>query len=368
MTATLPKILVVDDDDLKRYTVTHILRATGYPIIEARNGQEALRELAKKPVLVILDVKLPDISGWDICRRIKQDAATSSILVLHTSATFREAKDRAHGLENGADGYLSQPIEPDELVAHVRALLRLSEAERELQRSNQALERFAHAAAHDLREPLRMISGFLQLLSRHGGPSLDAKCNSYLAFAMDGATRMSRMVDGLLALSQIQSRDPVRERVAMGDVVRAAVANLQLRIDETGAEIVVGDLPAVVGDPRNLEQLLQNLVANALKFRGERSPRIQITGAETPEGWRFAVEDNGIGVRDDDRRRIFVLFERAHGAAVEGSGLGLAMCQAIVEKHGGRIWVEPADGEGSRFCFTLSRQDGERGGGARRAT
>jgi two-component system, chemotaxis family, sensor kinase Cph1 len=307
-------------------------------------------------------VKLPDLSGWEICRRIKQDDATRSTLVLHTSATYREAQDRVRGLENGADGYLFQPIDPDELVAHVRALLRLNEADRALRQSNKALERFAHAAAHDLREPLRMVSSYLHLLSRHGGPALDARCNGYLASAMDGATRMSRMVDGLLALSQIQGRDPIAERVAMGDVLAATKANLELRIAETSAEVIGGDLPAVLGDPRLLEQLLQNLVANALKFSGDRAPRVEVSGHETPEGWEFAVRDNGVGIRPADQRRIFLLFERAQPADVEGSGLGLTLCQAIVERHGGRIWVESTPGEGSTFRFTLAR--GGRAGAA----
>ena len=239
---------------------------------------------------------------------------------------------------------------------------RLERQVADLSRSNTDLERFAHVASHDLQEPLRTVTGFADLLAHRSAGRLDDESRESLGFIRDGVLRMGAMLDGVLDYSRVAGRGLSRERVDMNDVVRDAEADLARAIADRGAAVTVGELPEVEGDVVQLRQLMTNLVANALKFSGERPPRVEISAEETDAGWTFAVRDEGIGIDPRDAERIFTMFARAHpdgdgdGAAqAEGTGIGLAVCRRIVERHGGEIWVESTPGAGSTFRFTLPR-------------
>ncbi|NUB92985.1 MEDS domain-containing protein [Haloterrigena sp. SYSU A558-1] len=225
-----------------------------------------------------------------------------------------------------------------------------------LEESNERLEQFAYAASHDLQEPLRMVSSYLQLIERRTGDDLSEEIREFLSFAVDGAERMRRMIEGLLAYSRVETRGEPLEPVELDEVVEDVRENLQVRLDETDAELSVEPLPRVQGDGNQLRQLLQNLLSNAIKYSGETPPRIEVTAERNGNTWKLSVRDDGIGIEDDERERIFDIFDRLHGREeYDGTGIGLALCERIVERHGGEIWVDAEPGEGSTFSFTLRK-------------
>ena len=243
-----------------------------------------------------------------------------------------------------------------------RANEELAETSARLQRSNEELQRFATVASHDLREPLRVVSGFAELLARRHGDQLGPDGNRFIEAITSGVARMDEMISDLLAYARAGRADQPREPVDMNEIVAEVLSDLQRAIEDSGAEVEVESLPTVTGNPAALRQVFQNLVANAIKFVEDGKPQIRIWAAEVPEGWRFSVRDNGIGIAPDQAERIFGMFTRLHGAdRYPGTGVGLALCQRIVDVHGGRIWVEPAPGGGSQFMFTIGRAATENG-------
>lgn len=228
----------------------------------------------------------------------------------------------------------------------------------ELVRSNRDLEQFAYIASHDLQEPLRMVSSYCQLLERRYGTVLKGDGLEFLAFAVDGAKRMQGLINDLLSYSRIgMQRKPLRPVSAAAAATRA-VANLQATVAEKGAEITLGELPTVLADETLLVQLFQNLIGNAIKFHGAAPPRVEIRAHGEGQEWVFSVKDNGIGIEPQYQERVFAIFQRLHGRGeYPGTGIGLAICKRIVERHGGRIQVESAPGQGSTFSFTLPRPE-----------
>ena len=210
-------------------------------------------------------------------------------------------------------------------------------------------------ASHDLSEPLRMVSSYVQLLAKRYRGKLDDDADEFIAFAVDGADRMQALINDLLAYSRVGRAGLERCRVDCDEVLRRVLRTLGATLRERGAEVTVGPLPAVQGDPTQLEQLFQNLIGNSAKFTHPgQPPRITVEGGPEGDGWRFAVTDNGIGIEPRHAERIFSMFQRLHGRQeYPGTGIGLAICRKIVELHGGRIWVEQAEGGGSRFVFTI---------------
>ena len=235
-----------------------------------------------------------------------------------------------------------------------RTRTRLEQTVEKLEASNERLDQFATTASHDLREPLRMISQYLALLERRHGDQLDEEASEFVEFAVDGADRLETMVEDLLRFARVETEGRPLEPVHLDAVVADVLQDLDVRIEETDAEITVDALPRVRGDASQLRQLFQNLVQNALTYSGDEPPQIRITATECDDGWECAVSDDGIGISPDDRERIFELFERLHGVGEhEGSGIGLALCRRIVERHGGEIRVESTPGEGSTFSVVL---------------
>jgi PAS domain S-box-containing protein len=223
-----------------------------------------------------------------------------------------------------------------------------------LRRSNADLSQFAYVASHDLQEPLRMVASYVQLLQRRYRGKLDADADEFIHFAVDGASRMQRLIQDLLAYSRVDTRAQPTQLVESARAFDQAVANLQAAIGEHGAEVTRDPLPIVRGDSTQLAQLLQNLIGNAIKFKGDRTPCVHVS-AKTEQGqWVFTVRDNGIGIEPQYFERIFAIFQRLHGREeYPGTGIGLAICKRIVERHGGRIWVESQPGAGTAFHFTM---------------
>lgn len=229
-----------------------------------------------------------------------------------------------------------------------------------LDRSNQDLQQFAYVASHDLQEPLRMVKSYMELLARRYRGRFDADADEFIGFAVDGATRMQKLISGLLEYSRIGTHGKEMHSVDAEASLRGALENLRVAVEESNAKIAAGPMPRVSADPIQLTRLFQNLIANSIKFRSSGQPEIRITAVEEPpeEGvqpaWRFSVSDNGIGFDTKFADRVFQIFQRLHThAQYPGTGIGLAVCKRIVERHGGRIWAESEPGRGATFHFTL---------------
>ncbi|GAA4016404.1 ATP-binding protein [Allokutzneria multivorans] len=241
-----------------------------------------------------------------------------------------------------------------ELGALQEAHRALDEQARELQRSNAELEQFAYVASHDLQEPLRKVAGFCQLLATRYRGQLDDRADQYIDFAVDGAKRMQVLINDLLAFSRVGRTSGEQRELDSAELVAQAERNLAAVIEDSGAEIRTGDLPVVRGEASLLTTVFQNLIGNAVKFRGEQPPRLRIEAERFGEMWEFSFSDNGIGIESQYAERIFVIFQRLHAKeAYEGTGIGLALCRKIVEHHGGTIRLDTGYRGGTRFVFTL---------------
>lgn len=228
------------------------------------------------------------------------------------------------------------------------------QASQELQRSNTELQQFAYVASHDLFEPLRMVTSYLQLLEQKCAANLGPQGVEFLHFALDGAKRMDALIQDLLGYARLERRGRRFEPADCEEIFKQSVANLKVAMEETGTTVTHEPLPTVQGDPVQLTQVFQNLIGNAIKFRGERPPRLEVRAERRGDHWLFVVRDNGIGIDPRFFNRIFDIFQRLHTRSeYPGTGIGLAVCKKIIERHGGRIWVESVAGEGSSFFFTL---------------
>jgi PAS domain S-box-containing protein len=251
----------------------------------------------------------------------------------------------------------------EELVREIAQRRQAEEALRgiaaELARSNAELELFASVASHDLQEPLRMVSSYLELLAQRYQGQLDGKADRWIGFAVEGAVRMKRLINDLLEFSRVGTRGKPLEPTDCGPIFAAAVANLQHVIRETDALVTSGPLPTVYADATQMTQLLQNLIGNAIKYRSQKQPEVHVEARREGDDWLFSVRDNGIGIDPQFAERIFIIFQRLHTREeYSGTGIGLAICKKIVERHGGRIWVESQPGAGATFSFTIPEHKG----------
>ncbi|MDJ0767007.1 MAG: ATP-binding protein, partial [Myxococcota bacterium] len=223
-----------------------------------------------------------------------------------------------------------------------------------LERSNAELEQFAYVASHDLQEPLRMVASYTQLLADRYESKLDEKAHKYIGYAVDGAKRMQALINDLLSFSRVGTKGKKPLGVDSSDVLAEVIRNLERTISDSGTELEVGDMPSVLADRTQLGQVFQNLIANAIKFRGSEPPKIRITSEQRDGLWAIHVDDNGLGIEEQFYDRIFVIFQRLHGRGeYEGNGMGLAIVKKIVERHGGYVRIEPKNGSGTRFTFTM---------------
>ncbi len=232
------------------------------------------------------------------------------------------------------------------------------QVESELQRSNAELQQFAYVASHDLQEPLRMIASYVQLLQRRYSDRLGEDADEFIAYAVDGAKRMQGLIHGLLQYSRVGTHGKPFEAIDCETILDKALANLQLLLAESGAQVTHDPLPTLFADSTQLVQLFQNLIDNACKFQDDTTPQIHVSARLERGQWLFSVHDNGIGIDPEYAERIFIIFQRLHGReAFPGTGLGLAICKKIVERHGGRIWVEFGNRKGTTFCFTIPERE-----------
>ena len=225
-----------------------------------------------------------------------------------------------------------------------------------LKRSNSELEQFAYVASHDLQEPLRMISSFLQLLQMRYSGQLDSDADEFINFAVEGAKRMQNLIQDLLAYSRVTTKGNEFKDIKMEEALEQALVNLKMSIEENNANITHDPLPIITADYSQMIQLLQNLIGNSIKYRSDKIPEIHISAQEKDNDWIFSVEDNGIGIDPQYSDQVFQIFKRLHtNEEYKGTGIGLAITKRIIERHSGRIWVESELGKGSKFYFTIPK-------------
>jgi two-component system sensor histidine kinase/response regulator len=371
-------ILNVDDNEPNRYARTRVLVDAGFTTLDAATGQETLDLAAQhRPDMVLLDINLPDIDGIEVCRRLKAMPDHGGTLIRQISASATTAPHATEALNSGADAYLAEPVDSAVLIATIHALLRLRRAEldlkasnaalhhanaslasvnKDLRQSNQDLQQFAYFASHDLQEPLRQVTNFVQLISQTASARLSAEEQKYLAFVVEGAERMEHLIRALLSYSQLGHGEQVAlTKVDLNAIVDRLVDELSGRLTEADGEVTRTALPAVTGDSVQLADVIQNLLINAIKYRRASEPlKVQICVAqEGPEEVTISLRDNGLGIEPAYHDLIFLPFKRLHGREIPGTGIGLAICRRIIEAHGGRIWIEPVDGPGTAFHFSL---------------
>jgi signal transduction histidine kinase len=347
-------VLNVDDYSPGRYTRTRILRQAGFTVHEAGTGEEALALLTHRPDLVLLDVNLPDIDGMQVCRRIKENPDTAGTLVLHLSASSILSSDQVAGLEGGADAYLTEPVEPNVLIATIRALLRIRNAEEGLRRSNESLRSLTDMLSHELREPLRQVTVYAELLQEQFKGRTQPEEEQFFDNVLSGARRLGALIEGVLTYSRSIYDLTFMSDISAQDALAAALTELDLLIAESGARIACAEpLPRVRSNKLSLARVFSNLISNSIKYRSEAPVIVRIKAVRDGGFIRFAFEDNGIGIDPKHHARIFDVFKRLHGSEYPGTGIGLSLCRRIIENMGGEIWVESELGQGSHFYFTV---------------
>lgn len=390
-------ILLVDDKESNLLTMEALLESSDYGIIKADSGPKALKQLLENDYvfLIILDVQMPVIDGFETAKLIRKREKNRYIPIIFVSAEKIEEKDIFHGYALGAFDYLTKPINPEILKSKVNVFLslyqfkqdlgtayeqlqqeivvrrkaeekvlamneelelRITERTKSLKKSNERLQEFAYVASHDLQEPLRMVINYMQLLEKKYKKNLDETADQYIHFAVDGAKRMQKLIQGLLALSRIDSRGEPFEAVDCDETVGQVLKQLKTKISESKASIKYKYLPSVVADRMQLGQLFQNIIENALKYRSNKKPQISVSAESKKHEWLFSITDNGIGIDPIQTKQIFAIFKRLHSKkSYPGTGIGLAICDRIIERHGGKIWVESNPNEGSTFFFTIPK-------------
>ena len=356
-------VLVVEDDGVYREDI-HRLIDDAYTLIDAATGREALEQAVSNPVhCVLLDYRLPDLDGLKVLPKLVK---TGAPVVMMTAKGSEQIAVEA--MKQGAYDYLvKNTFTKNVLETAIAKAIEHASLEKKVRDQQHELEMFASIASHDLRAPLRNIGSLVSFIKTDIKASKTGNLLEYCDNALNGVSRMRLLIDGLLEYAQLGRCDRSFNKVDMNQLAEEVASSMQSTIADLAARVDFKDLPVVTGDRLGLYQLLQNLVANGLKFHnGQGTPRVEISASRVDDNWRISVEDNGIGIDSTHTHDIFEPFKRLHGQnEYEGCGLGLATCKRIVDQHGGRIWVESQINQGAIFHFTIPIADITAGGSSR---
>ena len=411
-------VLIIDDTLTNLEVLSNYLKSAGFTVSIASDGINALNQAENiEPDIILLDILMPGMNGFEVCRKLKVNPKTKDIPILFMTG-LTDVADKVKGFELGGVDYVTKPINKEEVVARIKTHISLQRmrshlqlqnsqlnqevlirqqteaqlkksqqllnnlnqelehrvAERtaelvrakkqletvniELRNSNQELEKFAYIVSHDLQAPLRSLSMFTQLLAQEYREKLDSQADEYISYIAGGAMRMQTLIQDLLTYSRAGKNEQTWVSVNLAEILNQVILNLQANITENKAKITVKNLPTIIANPVEMSQLLQNLIANGIKFRSKIEPKIEIDTVSQGKRWLISVKDNGIGIEKQHRQQIFQLFQRLHtDNQYPGTGIGLTICQKIVERYGGSIWVESVVGKGSIFYFTLPKKE-----------
>jgi signal transduction histidine kinase len=354
------RVLLVEDNSSDVELVLFALRKEGFDVscdVVQTVEEFALRVQATAYDVILADYNLPQWRGTEALDTLRRENLDVPLIVV--TGCLGEEK-AVECIKQGAtdcvlkDHLARLPLAVARALEEKRLRLQRRQSGEELARSNAELEQFAYVASHDLQEPLRMIANYTQLLAERYRGQLDEQADKYIGYAVDGAIRMQALIHDLLKLSQLGKQEIEPRPADCRAVVAQAVTNLQAAVRESGAVVNWNGLPVVMADPLQLTQVFQNLIANAIKFHGAEPPVIQIDAEKKDHEWVLTVSDNGIGIPAESWKDIFVIFRRLHTRAeYAGNGLGLAICKKIIERYGGKLWIEAQAEPGSRFRFTL---------------
>jgi signal transduction histidine kinase len=361
------RLLLVEDNPVDAEFILRELRRGGFEVssLVVEDEAEFTRALrAHGPEIVLADYNLPSWMGMETVDLIRREGLdipmilvsgalgdVTAVECIKQGATDYVLKD---GLARLPEAVRRALREKQERQLRLQAAEDLARKVDELARSNADLEQFAYVASHDLQEPLRMVAAYTQLLSERYKGKLDENADKFIGYASEGALRMQVLIQDLLAFSRVGRKGTACKEVDCGALLEEVLRNLASAIQESGAVVTHSALPVVWADHTQMLQLFQNLIGNAIRFRGKEPPAISIAAEQAENSWSFRVSDNGIGIAPEYAQSIFVIFQRLHARAeYPGNGIGLAICKKIVELYGGKIWVESQAGQGSTFNFTM---------------
>ncbi len=359
------RILIVDDSAEDRESYRRLLREDStyeYEISETDSGEDGLaRCTSGEPDCVLLDYHLPDLDGLEFLNELfgmESDSRTAVVMLTGVG----NATVAVEAMKNGAQEYLVKgefsqnefQRAVDSAIQKNELMMALDRQRGELARSNEELSQFAYAAAHDLQAPLRRTKAFCELLQANYSGQFDEEGEEYLQFIVQCTNQMQELVSELLEYGRAGTSPRKPAAVRGTEAVDEAISNLAIQIEECNANVTHDDLPVVVADHIQLVQVFQNLLGNAIKYHGDRTPEVKVSASQEGTLARFAVQDNGIGIDPQYADQVFAVFRRLHSEdEYAGSGIGLATCRKIVQRHGGTIWFESQPGEGSTFFFTI---------------
>lgn len=375
----LVNILVVDDQEKNLFAITELLSNPEYKIIKAKTGREAMRYLLEKEfALILMDVQMPEIDGFETAALIREHEKFRHTPIIFITGIEKEIKNIEKGYSLGAVDYLVKPVVPEFLKAKVsvfvelfikkrkeiearQRIIDLFQTNNKLVESNRELEQFAAIASHDLKEPLRMINSFSELLEKKYLEKLDEKGAKHLSFIKKSSERMLNMIESIMRYSGIHKGGLKFEKVDFNNLIKDFMNSSELKIAESKTEISFENLPVLSVDLIQITRVFQNLIFNSIKFRGKETPLIKIKADpfideySEEKKWLFSIKDNGMGISSKHIDKIFIAFKRLHSSSeYPGSGIGLAECKKIIEGHKGKIWVESqGEGNGATFYFTI---------------